>query len=201
MLRVDIGVTPFDIEAPTLWKFLLDATNKVTEIGKIVEQEVAAIKAYYTREREKLPTKEFVESKAKALLTESELRIAAFMKKVIQGDLFSTIRTLVDVQLPALKQRLEKLERVRNPNAGPSQTGADSSNPMDVDQTSQFFAGLGIQGDGRLRTAPGQAPTSTPSDKKRFELLDQQVSMLTAVKLVDQARMADLVSRTEERAV
>jgi hypothetical protein len=194
LVRVTMGEAPEDQELPTVWQVLSDLKTKLALIKRNVEQDFAAIKAQVTSCTIGLITTTEVDIKIKGAVLASENRVATFLKQVMEGDVLGALKSILKTELPTIKERLAKLE------ARPTQQAGLGSNatPIDVDNASRFFSDLGLTDDPAGRAL--QEPTSSVATHTMDNLV-KAVSKLQEERLIDRARMADLESRTEERAV
>jgi hypothetical protein len=194
-LEGGIGRRPPQYNAPTVWQAVQDLEQDIADSRVTVTAEVQStldgISATMNRNLTylvaseikglKLPTDVATQDQLTSALTKLEVRIAAFLKQTLEGGLLATVQAIARDELPSLKTRVTSLEQ--------SATTPHAAN--DLDQAAAMLSGFNF---GVTPKPPVSVSTALSSDNAAVTRLGEKYEILLA-------RVADLESRSEERAV
>jgi hypothetical protein len=207
MLEGGIGKRPTFSTAPTVWQALQEIGEDICEARKAIVTEVTATAHRQLEEigeqmyknvdyvieakidsrvkQIKLPKEVATQGQLGEAMSKLETKIAAFLRQTLEGGLMSAVKLITHEELPKLKARLSSLES----------NGVRPKDTSDLDATAALLSGFNF---GKPASRPTQEFTANPSssnvDDPAFSKLNEKYEVLLA-------RVSDLESRSEERAV
>jgi hypothetical protein len=191
-LEGGIGKRPQNYAAPTVWQALRDLGEDIVVARTTIGHDLSAKARQQLEDIGEHMNKNMLyvlESKLKEAATSQQLseaitklesRVAAFLKQTLEAGLLPSIQSLTRVEIPKIQTRLELLEKKR-PAAAAS---------TDLDDAAAMLSNFDFGNAPPVKTPQAPAPT----DDAAFTKLNEKYEVLLA-------RISDLESRSEERAV
>jgi hypothetical protein len=192
-LEGGIGKRPPHYSSPTVWQALQDLGEDIVSARVTITNDLSSqshLKLEDIGEQMNKNMLYILESKIDALqvprdvatqqqlsesITKLESRVAIFLKQTLEGGLLPSIQSITRDELPKIKTRLDILER---------------SGTNTIDEAAALLSGFSFG------AKPSSLPTKSPAqtDDAAYTELNEKYEVLLA-------RVSDLESRSEERAV